>query len=321
MSTSTHPTESQPLGDAPEFPPVKDINGMEPYATFFKRIPRAIFYRWEDPILVIRDDRDTPFTSWKMAQIVVSVLHNLPTTLESKEERNWVVNHFQLREESPQDPDHIVLPTNGSVLCYRHEPGDEFMPVRRLDAIGKASYVAHNDAGHDYSKKESTFVIVGSTNPERICPIMDFSRHCPTCIKTARTARENRPSPSIPKSTATVPAKFSRLEQQRRMLSVGRDHDDDEEEEEDADLYKWSKAVYQEPSVVPLSRRSSLDSVASDVVSETTVSDMSSNQDGCFDMAPPNILDEDDDVPASQAMLEIENSGYVRRYDDPPSDD
>ncbi|PBK71547.1 hypothetical protein ARMSODRAFT_973179 [Armillaria solidipes] len=263
------------------------------------------------------DDRNTPFTSWKMAQIVVSVLRSLPTTLESKKERDWVVKHFQLREESTQDPDHIVLPTNGSVLCYCHEPGDEFVPVRRLDAIGKASYVAHNDA-HDYSKKKSTFVIVGSTNPERIYPIMDFSRHCPTCRKTAK---DNCPSPSIPKLTATVPAKFSR--QQMRMLSVGRDgnDDDEEKEEEDADLYKWSKAVYHEPSVVPLSRRSSLDSVASDVVSETTVSDMSSNQDGCFDMAPPNILDEDDDVPASQAMLEIENSGYVRRYDDPPSDD
>ncbi len=319
MSIPTQPTESQPLGDAPEFLPVKDIDGMEPYATFFERIPRAIFRRWEDPILVILDDRNTPFTSWKMAQIVVSVLHNLPTTLESKEERNWVVKHFQLREESTQDSDHIVLPTNGSVLCYRYELGDEFVPVRRLDAIGKVSYAAHNDAGHDYSKKESTFVIVGPTNPERICPIMDFSRHCPTCIKTAR---KNRPSPSTPKPTATVPAKFSRLEQQRRMLSVGRDHDDDDDdEEEDSDLYKRSKAAYQEPSVVPLARRSSLDSIASDMDSETTVSDMSSNQDGCFNMAPPNILDEDDDVPASQAMLEIENSGYVRRYDDPPSDD
>ncbi len=153
---------------------------------------------------------------------------------------------------------------------------------------------------------------------------MDFSRHCPTCIKTAE---ENRPS--IPNRTAAPARKFSR--QQIRMLSVGRDNDDDdddgggdeEEEEEDPDLYSWNEAIYyQEPSVTSLSRRSSLDSIASEVISETTVSDMWSNEDGYkFDMAPPTILDDDDDVPDSQAMLEIENSGYVRRNSDPPSDD
>ncbi|PBK92390.1 hypothetical protein ARMGADRAFT_159427 [Armillaria gallica] len=118
MSTPTQPTESLPLGDAPELLPVKNIDGMEPYDTFFKRISRAIFHRWEDPTsLVTLDDRNTPLTSWQMAQIVVSVLHNLPTTLDSKEERNWVVKHFQLREESTQDPDHIFLPTNGVTPC------------------------------------------------------------------------------------------------------------------------------------------------------------------------------------------------------------
>ncbi|KAK0478888.1 hypothetical protein IW261DRAFT_192664 [Armillaria novae-zelandiae] len=310
MSTLTHPVESQPLGDAPDFPPVNDIDGMEPYDSFFKRIPRGIFYPWEDPICVILDDRNTPFISWKIAQIVVSVLHNLPTILESKEERHWVVKRFQLCEKSTHDADHIVLPTNGSVLCYRHEPGAEFVPVRRLDTIGKASYDAHNDAGHDYSKKESTFVIVRLANPERVCPIMDFSRHCPTCIKTAR-ADYDRCVPSTPKSTVTTSAGFSRREQQQRMLSIGRD------EEEDADLYKRNKNVHQEPSesVVPVSCESSLDFIASDIDSETTMPGMSRDQDGYFDMAPPNILDEDDDVPASQAMLEIENSWYERRDD------
>ncbi len=89
-----------------------------------------------------------------------------------------------------------------------------------------------------------------------------------------------------------------------------------------SDLYSWNEAIYyQEPSVASLSRRSSLDSIASDVISETTVSDMWSNEDGYFDMAPPTVLDDDDDVPDSQAMLEIENSGYVRRDSDAPSDD
>ncbi|PBK92398.1 hypothetical protein ARMGADRAFT_1103487 [Armillaria gallica] len=317
MSTPTQPTESQPLGDAPELLPVKDIDGMEPYTTFLKRIPQTIFHRRpDDPtILVTLDDRNTLFTTWEMVQIVVSVLHNLPTTLDSQEERNWIIEHFQLREESTKDRDHIVLATNDSVLCYRHEPGDEFVPVTRLDAIGKASYVAHDEAGHDYLKKESTFVIVGSPNHERICPIMDFSRHCPTCIKTAE---ENRPS--TPNWTATVPArKFS--QQRLRMLSVGRDDDDDDEEEEEEDLYSWNEAVYyQEPSVASLSRRSSLDSIATGLVLETTVSDMWSKEDGYFDMAPPTILD-DDDVPDSQAMLEIENSGYLRRDSDRPNDD
>ncbi|PBK92391.1 hypothetical protein ARMGADRAFT_1165555 [Armillaria gallica] len=142
---------------------------------------------------------------------------------------------------------------------------------------------------------------------------MDFSRHCPTCIKTAE---ENRPS--IPNWTGVPARKFS--QQQLRMLSVGWD---EEEEEEDSDLYSWNEAVYcQEPSVASLSRRSSLDSIASDMISETTVSDMWSNEDGYFYMAPPTIIDDNDDVvPDSQAMLEIENSGYVRRDSDPPSDD
>ncbi|KAK0213632.1 hypothetical protein IW262DRAFT_1301101 [Armillaria fumosa] len=299
MSTPTHPIESQPLGDAPEFPPVKNIDGMEPYDTFFKRIPLDVFhrYRWEDPILVILDDHNMPFISWEMAQIVVSVLHDLPTTLESKGVRNWVVKCFQLCEESTQeDPDHIVLPTNGSVLCYRHEPDAEFLPIRCLDAIGKASYIAHNDADHDYSKKVSTFVIVGSATLQPY-PV-NFSGYCPTCKKTAKVDYDCR-GRSTPKSTATVSAGFSRSEQRRRMLSIGRD------EEEDADLYKWNKTIHEEPSksAVPVSRQS-----WPDVASETAMPGMGRDQDGYFDMAPPNILDEDDDVPASQAMLEIENS-------------
>ncbi|KAG7447148.1 uncharacterized protein BT62DRAFT_1075243 [Guyanagaster necrorhizus] len=313
-SIPTQLTESQPLGDAPEFLPVHDIDGMEPYATFSQRIPRAIFLEREDddPVRIIRDHRDAPFIAWKMAQIVVSVLQDLPTTLESKTARDWIINHFYLREESTQDPDHIVLPTNGSVLCYRHEPVAEFAPVTRLDAIGKANYVAHNDAGHDYAKKEAGFVIVGSIihNPQTYS-ILDFSRHCPTCIKNAN---ENY-HPSIRKSTVTVPARTSRLTQQLRMLAVGRDA----YENDDADHYK-GKAAYQELSFIPLSVQSSLAFIASDVASETAISD-TGNDSNYFDMAPPQILDEDDDVSASQTMLEIENSVYERRDDDPPSDE
>ncbi len=114
------------------------------------------------------------------------------------------------------------------MLCYGHEPGDEFVPVKRFNAIGKASYVTHNEAGHDCLKKESTFVIVDSTNRERVCPIMDFSRYCPTCIKTTE---ENRPS--IPNRTAVPARKLSR--QQIRMLSVGRDDDDDDDDDDGGD--------------------------------------------------------------------------------------
>ncbi|KAK0201096.1 hypothetical protein DFS33DRAFT_1104433 [Desarmillaria ectypa] len=302
MTTPTQPTESQPLGDAPELLPVKDIDGMEPYASFSQRIPYAISQEREDgdPIRVIRDPRGSPFISWKMAQIVVSVLQNLPTTLEVETARDWIINHFQLREESTQDPDHIVLLTNGSVLCYRHEPSAKWAPVTRLDAIGKANYVAHNDAGHDYSKKEAAFVIVGSTisaHDLQIYSILDFSRHCPTCKKNAK----EKYHPSIRNPIVAVPAGGSRLIQRQRMLSVGKD-----DAGEDADFHKRSKAIYQEPSV-PLSSQSSLAFIASDVASETAVSD-TGNRDGYFDMAPPTTLDEDDDVPASQAMLEIENT-------------
>lgn len=311
MSTLTHPIQSRPLGDAPNFLPVNDIDGMEPYDTFSKRIPLDVFYRlWEDPILVILDDRNMPFISWKIAQIVVSVLLDLPTTLESKGAHNWVVKCFQLRENfTPKDPDHIVLPTNGSVLCYCHESDAEFLPIRRLDAIGKATYIAHHDAGHDYSKKLSTFVIVGEATLEPY-PI-NFCGYCLTCKKTAKANYERRVR-STTKSTVTVSAKFSRREQQQRMLSIGRD------EEEDADLYKLNKTVHSESSksVVPASHQCWLDSrIVSEVASETAVPGMGRDEDGYFDMAPPNILDEDDDVPASQAMLEIENSWYERRDD------
>ncbi|KAK0497892.1 hypothetical protein EDD18DRAFT_1104400 [Armillaria luteobubalina] len=307
MSAPMQPIESQPLGDAPELLPATDIEGMEPYNTFLKRMPQTILHIPKGPtMIVVLDDCNTPFTSWKMAQTIVSVLHNLPTSLVSEKEREWAVKHFQLRKETIPDPDYIVLPTDGSVLCYRYKPGDEFVP--------KANYIAHNDARHDLLKEMSTFVIVDSTNCQRPCSIPGLFRHCPRCRKKVK---------HLPQSWH----KYN--PQQKRILSFGRDKDDDidgggkdEEQEEDSDPQSSNETYFSRDSssVSSLSSRSSLDSIAPDNTIETAMPGMSRDQDGRLQMTPPDTMDEDDE-PDSPAMLEFESCGSVRRDSDPPSVD
>ncbi|KAK0462991.1 uncharacterized protein EV420DRAFT_1522115 [Desarmillaria tabescens] len=319
MSTFTQSTESHPLGDAPTLPSVKDIDGMQPYTLF----SQVLSQEGDDayPVRVIQDPRGASFIAWKMAQIVVSALQNqVPNTLEDKILHDWIIDHFQLLEESTQDPFHIVLPTNGSVLCYRHEPGAKFMPVTCLDAIAEVNYVAHN-ADHDHPKEKATFVVVKPPfwNPVQTNPTPDFSQECQTCMENSR--ENDRPSNQT--APVATPARGGRREQQRRMLSVGRNGTG---EDEDANIYK-NKVIYQEDIDEGKDKEDDNDgentksSPSSGMTSEWSEWLNSRSEDCCFDMAPPTTLDEDDELPASQAMLEIENSGYERRYDDPPSDD